>query len=89
MAASLSKVSEHLDVISQRLCDPTSSKVINHNDKQVMNSKYSDFDLLPDTYMYESMCQRKLRVSNCLNLPPWKLDDISILDMKDMPSQCI
>ena len=46
VAASLSKVSEHLDVISQRLCDPTSTKVINHDDKQVMNSKYEDFDAL-------------------------------------------
>ena len=85
VAASLSKVSEHLDVISQRLCDPTSTKVINHDDKQVMNSKYTDFDPLPDAYTYESMCQWKLRVSNRLNSPPWKLDDISILDMKDMP----
>ena len=50
-----------------------------------MNSKYTDFDPLPDAYTYESMCQWKLRVSNRLNSPPWKLDDISILDMKDMP----
>jgi hypothetical protein len=57
VAESLSKVSEHLDVISQRLCDPTSSEVVSHDDKQVMNSKYTDFDPLPDTYTYESMCQ--------------------------------
>jgi hypothetical protein len=82
---SLSKVNDNMDMISLRLTSPSSDKILTHDDKQVMNSKHSDFEPLPKTFSYESMCRWKLRIANCLNSPPWKLDDISILDMKDMP----
>ena len=81
---SLSKVNDNMDLISLRLTSPSSDVVLTHDDKQVMNSKYGDFEMLPKAFTYESMCKWKLRIANRLNSPPWKLDGVSILDMKDM-----
>ncbi|OEU10344.1 hypothetical protein FRACYDRAFT_247372 [Fragilariopsis cylindrus CCMP1102] len=81
---SLSKVNDNMSMISLRLTNPSSDRVLTHDDKQVMNSKYGDFEMLPQAFTYESMCKWKLRIANRLNSPPWKLDGVSILDMKDM-----